>query len=216
MTSPLIGIFGGTFDPIHLGHLHSIKLLDEEIRFARIHWVLSARPPHKDQVMTSIQHRFAMLQLALQASQHYYPDDREINRTEKSYTIDTVQQFRCEYPNAKLCLIIGGDSLLKLHTWSRYEALIEQIHLIVMHRPGYVLEVPDYLQDRLIEPHQLGNYDAGKLVLFRPSEFDVSSTKLRQALSQEILTKSNQLLIEQFIAPSVLDYIQQQRLYKTV
>ena len=213
--SQLIGVFGGTFDPIHLGHLQSIKLLDQELRFDQIHWVLSARPPHKDEVAVSIEHRFTMLQLALKDNANYYPDDREISRVEKSYTLDTVQQFKQQYPNDKLCLIIGGDSLQKLHTWSRYEILIDQLHLVVMHRPGYAFEVPDYLQGRLVKPDQLSKFNAGKLVLFSQSEFDISSTRLRQALTQKISTKSDQILIQQFIAPPVFDYIQQHRLYKT-
>ncbi|MCL4126082.1 UNVERIFIED_CONTAM: hypothetical protein GTU68_016276 [Idotea baltica] len=212
--SQLIGIFGGTFDPIHLGHLQSIKLLDKELAFDRIHWVLSARPPHKDAVTTTIEHRFAMLEIALKGDQDYYPDDSEISRAEKSYTIDTIRQFKQKFPNDSLCLIVGGDSLQKLHTWSRYEALIDEVNLIAMHRPGYALDVPDYLQGRLVKPDQLSEFNAGKLVLFNQSEFDVSSTELRQALSEDTSTQSSRRLIQQFIAPSVFDYIHQHRLYK--
>ena len=212
----MIGIFGGTFDPVHLGHLQSVNLLDQSLGFDRIHWVLSARPPHKDEVTATIEHRYEMLKIALRDSEHYYADDTEINRDEASYTFDTVQQFKLNFPKASLCLIIGGDSLNKLHTWSRYEKLIDQVHIIAMHRPGYTFQVPDYLNNRLIKPTELSNFSAGKLVLFSQSEFDISSTQLRRVLTQNFSTKSGQTLIKQFIAPSVFDYIHQHRLYKTV
>lgn len=214
--SRLIGIFGGTFDPIHLGHLQSIQLLDQLCCFDQIQWVLSARPPHKNQVTATIEDRFAMLELALESESCYYPNDAEISRSEKSYTFDTITYFRKTFPDDILCLIIGGDSLQKLHTWHRYSELIDQVHLIVMHRPGYAIEVPDYLGDRLIEPRELSKYNAGKLVLFTQSEFDVSSTQLRQAITEETPSKSSQVFIQQFIAAPVVDYIYQHNLYKKV
>ena len=212
--SRLIGIFGGTFDPIHLGHLQSIKLLDDTCDFDLIHWVLSARPPHKDQVSATIEHRFAMLQLALQELPTYLPDDTEISRNTASYTFDTVQQFRHLYSQDTLCLIIGGDSLQKLHTWYRYDELIDLVHLVVMHRPGYDFEVPDYLKERLVKAKQLSDYHCGKLVLFNKSEFDISSTELRQTIMQEFPTKSMQSLVQQYIAEPVIEYIHQHRLYR--
>lgn len=214
--SRLIGIFGGTFDPIHLGHLQSIKSLDQECGFDQIQWVLSARPPHKDQVSATIAHRFAMLQLALQEMPNYLPDDTEISRETASYTFETVQQFKQTFANDTLCLIIGGDSLQQLHTWYRYQELIDLVHLVVMHRPGYTFDVPDYLADRLIKANQLTEYNSGKLVLFRKSEFDISSTQLRQAITEELTTKPSQLLIKQYIALPVIDYIRQHKLYRKV
>lgn len=212
--SRLIGIFGGTFDPVHLGHLLSIELLDQACGFDQIHWVLSARPPHKDQVSATIEHRFAMLQLALHKMPNYIPDDIEMSRETSSYTFDTVQQFKRNFANDTLCLIIGGDSLQKLHTWYRYNELIDLVHLVVMHRPGYDFDVPDYLIDRQVKADQLSEFNSGKLVLFSNSEFDISSTELRQAIMEEFPTKPSQSLVKQYIASPVIDYIRQHRLYR--
>lgn len=211
----LIGIFGGTFDPIHLGHLNAVKQLDQSLNFDRVHWVLSARPPHKNQVSASIEHRYAMLQLALSQYDRYWPDDTEITRVEKSYTVDTVDHFQQRYPQATLCLIIGADSLAKLHTWSRYTQLIEQVHIIVMQRPGYELKVPEYLSDRVLEStSQLPKQKSTKLVLFRDADFDISSSQLRSVLTQKPVTQANNKLAQQFLDTAVLDYIHKHRLYE--
>ncbi len=217
----LIGIFGGTFDPIHQGHLQSIKLLDLAYGFDRMHWVLSARPPHKDQVSASIEHRFQMLKLALRDEAKFYADDTEIKRSTKSYTFDTIERFEQRFPTDTLCLIVGGDSLQKLHTWYRYLDLLERVNLIVLHRPGYVFAEPDYLKGRLVSAQQLTEFKSGKLVLFRQPEFDISSTQIRQAILEDLdtkpsNTKSSKSLVQQFVAPTVIDYIYQHQLYKKV
>jgi len=186
----LIGIFGGSFDPVHQGHIEAVTQLDQNLReqkviLERIHWVLSARPPHKDQVAASIEHRFAMLQLALKKHPRYLADDCEIVRKKKSYTIDTVKQFQQDYPKAHLNLIIGADSLENLHTWSCYEELISSVNLLVLNRPGYKCDVPEYLQERLLHcSTQLSKFKSGKLVLLTSSAFDISSTQIRRALAE--------------------------------
>ncbi|MBL4672398.1 MAG: nicotinate (nicotinamide) nucleotide adenylyltransferase, partial [Arenicella sp.] len=141
----LIGIFGGTFDPIHLGHLHAMQMLGEQISFDAVHWVLSARPPHKDQTSSSVEHRFKMLQLAIKAVPNYIADDLEIKRDRQSYTVDTVEAFQARYPGSQLCVIIGGDSLLSLPSWHRYNELVGMVNWIVMNRPGYSLDLPQEL-----------------------------------------------------------------------
>jgi len=210
--SKLIGIFGGTFDPIHQGHLASLDLLCEQIDFARVHWVLSARPPHKGQTSASIEHRFAMLQLALAKKTTYVADDTEIVRQAKSYTIDTIKTFERTYPNDKLCLIIGGDSLLKLHSWHRYEALLDRVSWVVMHRPGYPLEVPEELQSRIVATPQELAVTPGSMLLFKQSDFNVSSTWLRAELAKP--EGHQAALVKQFMPSAVINYIRKQQLYK--
>jgi len=207
----LIGLFGGTFDPIHIGHLQAMKLLDEQIGFDRVHWVLSARPPHKDQTSASIEHRFNMMQLAMADLPHYVADDAEVQRAEKSYTIDTVIAFKLKYPDAQICVIIGGDSLLNLPTWHRYEELIGMVNWAVMNRPGYALNLPGELAQRIVScPNQLQNNNGGKVWLFEHSDFDISSTELRAELAK--LTKAD--LSKEFLPKAVFSYIREQQLYK--
>jgi len=214
--SQLIGLFGGTFDPVHQGHLNSVSLLDKALQFERVHWVLSARPPHKNELSANVEHRYAMLQLALQNYQHYLPDDSEISRAEASYTYTTTQYFRERYPDNSLCLIIGADSLQNLHTWYRYNELIDEVHLVVMHRPGYSMEIPKYLSNRQVSSSKdLSQSIAGKLLLFEQSDFDISSTQLREQLREGLLDRKQQGHVDQYLSKSVLDYIQQHKLYRS-
>jgi len=210
-----IGLFGGTFDPVHLGHLNAINRLSDELEFEHVYWVLSARPPHKSRTSASIEHRFAMLKLALAGYDRYVPDDTEISRSSISYTIDTVKTFQQRDSGACINLIIGGDSLAKLDTWHRYLELIEQVNLIVMHRPGYSLDVPEYLRDRLVPSVRELADTIGKMALFEQTEFDISSTQLRKALSINGSNDVEPECVAEYLPLSVKDYIQQQQLYKS-
>ena len=216
--SQLIGLFGGTFDPVHKGHLNSLNLLCEEIPFTQINWILSAQPPHKDKTNASAEHRFAMLKATISKVDNYIADDSEIVRltsspNTKSYTIDTVNEFRAANPDSNLCLIIGGDSLINLPTWHRYAELVESVNWVVMHRPGYELVIPQELNDRLVNSaSELIRSPSGKLFVFEQSDFDISSTELRAALQNSNWQDSD--LVQKNLTKSVISYIQQHQLYK--
>lgn len=213
-TDGLVGIFGGTFDPVHQGHVCALNLLCQSLNFKRVHWVLSARPPHKDRVSASIEQRFEMLQLALQDNQIYLADDTEVTRPEKSYTIDTVELFRQHYPSANLVVIIGSDSLLNLPSWHRYKELIEQVNWVVMHRPGYSLNLNDELRSRFVDDvEQFSASSGGALWLFEHSNFAISSTQLRAELATTSSNDTNSL-VKQFLASDVISYIRARHLYK--
>ncbi len=210
--SELVGIFGGTFDPIHKGHLGAVEQVSAHIPFDRIHWVLSARPPHKDQTSVSIEHRFAMLNLALNGNSAYIADDTEIKRASKSYTIDTVVSLQQQYPDASFYVIIGGDSLISLPRWHCYSELIEQVNWVVMHRPGYSLDVPAQLSSRFVDsPERLQGSDGGKIWCMEQSNFAISSTELRAELGSSSQTHTQ--LARDFLPSSVLTYIRQHQLY---
>lgn len=211
--SELIGIFGGTFDPIHNGHLGAVEQVCDRIPFDRVHWVLSARPPHKQQTAVSVKHRFAMLCSALDDKPAYIADDTEIKRANKSYTIDTVASLRKQHPGASFCAIIGGDSLLSLPRWHRYAELIEQVNWVVMHRPGYSLNVPAELSDRLVDsPDLLRACSGGKIWCMEQSNFAISSTQLRAELANSTDTLTQ--LAREFLPSSVVTYIRQHQLYR--
>ena len=159
-----------------------------------------------------------MLQLALKGSDIYLADDVEISRQEKSYTIDTVEYFRQRYPNAKLLVIIGSDSLLNLPSWHRYSELVEQVNWIVMHRPGYSLQLNDQLDNELAsrftdDAAQFNASAGGALWLFENSNFSISSTQLRAELATPNADDQGSL-VKQFIASDVISYIRARHLYK--
>lgn len=211
-----IAIFGGTFDPIHRGHLNSVQLLDAKLSFDAIHWVLSARPPHKDQTSASIGDRFKMMQLALADHANQIADDTEIKRQAESYTVDTVEAFQAQYCDSKLTVIIGGDSLLSLPKWHRYPELVEMVNWVVMNRPGYKLDLVDELQQRLVaKPKDLGAHQGGKIWIFEESEFNISSTTLRaelQAYAED--PQISPKLSKEFLPEAVFTYIQLRQLYR--
>lgn len=211
--SASIGIFGGTFDPVHFGHLRALLNLTERLHFDRVHWVVSAQPPHKAVTQSSSQHRLAMLKLALQDYPLFVADDCEMQRSQMSYTIDTIREFKARYVGAQLSMIIGADSLLNLPSWHQYEDLIDLVNWVVLHRPGYPLQAPAQMQGRVIDSHTaLHASSGGKIYFYADSKVDISSTELRAALRQPQGWQS--ALVEQNLDSRVIDYIRAQQLYK--
>lgn len=216
--SRLIGLFGGTFDPVHQGHINALTLVSEKTPFTQINWILSAQPPHKDKTSVSVEHRFAMLKAALSNIDHFIADDTEIVRLAsspktKSFTIDTINEFRDANPDADLCMIIGGDSLINLPTWHRYSELVESVNWLVLHRPGYELIMPQDFKNRLVSSvSELLLSPAGKLFIFKQSDFDISSTELRAQLQKKDWHDSD--IVQKNLPNSVISYIQQHQLYK--
>lgn len=138
MAREQIGIFGGTFDPPHLGHL----ILASEARFQlgldRLLWILTPEPPHKqDQIITPVEHRLAMVNLAIEDNPSFELSRVELDRPGPHYTLDTVELIAHQYPNADITPIIGGDSLHDLPTWHRPKEILYACHWVgVMRRPG--------------------------------------------------------------------------------
>lgn len=210
--SALIGIFGGTFDPIHNGHLRSVEQLSQLIELDRVHWVLSAQPPHKNSTNCTSAQRFRMLQLALGSSDRFIADDIEILRDAKSYTVDTVEQFSVKYPSDRLVLIIGGDSMQQLMSWHRIEELLDMVNWVVLHRPGFDFSVPKALQQRIVTDHHQILDGTGSIWLFEDSNTDISSTQIRRQLATPGGYDSE--LLKQHVPSAVLAYIRDQQLYK--
>lgn len=210
----LVGIFGGTFDPIHLGHIKAVDQLCQELEFERVHWVLSARPPHKDAISASISARFEMLRLALSEYPLFLADDCEIKRQSKSYTIDTLIYFQEKYPDYRLCLIIGSDSLQQLQSWHRYRELLDMAHIIVMSRPGYEPQAPEYLSDRVVESlDALKTLNSAGIALYTHTDYDISSTRIRRMLADKQVS-NNRPELQKVLPESVINYIQSQQSYK--
>ncbi len=210
-TNKLLGIFGGTFDPVHFGHLKAVAELQAELNFTRIHWVLSARPPHKNQVSASITQRFSMLELALEDEPRFVPDDTEITRNTKSWTIDTVLEFKAKYPDLQPCLLIGGDSLERLPSWHRYDELIELAHFVVMARPGYGLTIPPALQSRVVNTAQeLVAAERSSIMLVEQTDYPISSTQIRELLAKPNFSTSQ---LSKLLPSAVISYILEHQPY---
>jgi len=134
-----VGLYGGSFDPIHFGHLIGARSIAEQLGLARIFLIPSARPPHKrEHVLTEPGHRLDMARLAVQGDPLFEVDDLELHRQGPSYTFDTVSEYRRRLGEAvELCWIIGADSLPELPTWYRIADLVKVVRIVTTTRPGW-------------------------------------------------------------------------------
>lgn len=211
-----VGIFGGTFDPVHIGHLRTAVELREHLGLDELRLMPSARPPHREQPGVSAEHRLAMLQLAIgkgPLAAGLLADDRELRREGLSYTVETLAQLRGELGgDVALCLCIGMDSLVNLHTWQRWQALSDYAHIVVAARPGWHLPetgpVAQWLAGRCTDdPKLLSKSPSGRVLVEAMTLLPVSATQIREDLA----TGSS---VRYLVPDAVIQYIHQHGLYK--
>src|SRR5204863_186003 len=131
-----IGIFGGTFDPIHYGHLRTAFELWQTLKLAEVRFMPSGNPPHRVRTLADAALRVQMVRVAVADQPAFIVDDREVRRAGASYTFDTLTELRRENPERSLCLLLGMDAFLGLPSWHRWRELFELAHVVVAHRPG--------------------------------------------------------------------------------
>src|ERR1700681_2539905 len=129
-----IGVFGGTFDPIHCGHLRTAFELWQELRLAEVRFLPTGRPPHPAQLYASPERRLQMVRAAVADQPSFVVDDREVRRSGLSYSVDTLTELRREYPERSLCLLLGMDAFLGFTTWHRLRDPLPLAHILVAHR----------------------------------------------------------------------------------
>jgi len=192
-----IGLFGGTFNPIHTGHLIIADALINQTSINKIIFIPAAIPPHKqNQTISAAKHRFKMIQLAIQDFPEFEVSDFEIKRGEVSYTIQTVQCFLDRYTSDTLYFIIGADSLAEMKLWREPERLIHMIRFIVVNRPGFDMNE--------IKPEFHEN-----VLWVNTPLIEISSTQIRQQV------RNHQSI--RFLVPSTVEnYIHKNALYQTV
>lgn len=139
---PFLGILGGTFDPIHHGHLRLALEVVERLSLDRLHLVPCADPPHRHTVFAPAHLRLSMVEAAVAGISNLIADDRELRRDGPSFTVDTLAAFRAEYPEAALVFVLGADAFAQLPTWHDFAGLTGYAHLVVVNRPG--TPVPDH------------------------------------------------------------------------
>jgi nicotinate-nucleotide adenylyltransferase len=182
-----VGLFGGTFDPIHFGHLRAAFELTELLDLDRVLFIPAADPPHRGRPLADAQARLAMVQAAVEDEESFYVDDRELRRPGPSYTVLTLEELRREHGDTPLVLLLGMDAFLGLPTWHRWQELLELAHVAVAHRPGATLPSSGEL-GRLIERcrardrAEIAAAPAGKVFVHPGTQLDISSTDLRAAL----------------------------------
>lgn len=183
-----IGILGGTFDPIHLGHLRTALELLELLPIEEVRFIPCREPPHRRSPDAG-DLRLEMLQAAVADEERFRVDDREFRRPGPSYTIDTLASLREELPARALCLLLGMDAFLGLPTWHRWTELLDRAHIVVAHRPGWIAP-RDAPLGELLERHRTGETErlrdpaGGRIVVTPVTQLEISSTRLRAALAR--------------------------------
>lgn len=191
-----IGLFGGSFDPVHRAHVALARSALDDLRLDSVRWVPAGQPWQKDRRITDAAHREAMLRLAIAGEPRFVLDRIELERAGPSYTLDTVRELQSAMPGAQWFLLIGQDQYAGLHTWNGWQELLQRVTLAVANRPGVAPAVhPEVLRF----PHR-----SVPLAML-----DISSTDIRArcAAGQDI---------SQLVPPEVARYIDQTRLYRAV
>jgi nicotinate-nucleotide adenylyltransferase len=187
---PLIGILGGTFDPVHKGHLGPAAEVHAALGLDELRFIPASIPPHRGAPGAGAGDRLAMLELAIADRPGWRADDRELRRAGPSYTVLTLESLRAELGAVPLCLIMGADAFLGLSTWHRWTELPELAHIVVMRRPGWSLApdrggVPDWARSRLCDHgSDLGAAPAGRIWLQDVVPVDISATRIREGIAR--------------------------------
>jgi nicotinate-nucleotide adenylyltransferase len=191
-----IGILGGTFDPIHLGHLVLAEQVREKLNLDQVIFIPSAIPPHKTkQKLSPAKDRFQMTNLALEGNPKFSVSDMELKREGLSYTIDTLKMLKRKYQNSKIYFLTGSDVLDEIRTWKDPEQIYRMVQVVIATRPGFDSFDPD-------------NHFAKKSIIVPITGVDISSTRIR-----EMARKGKS--IRYLVPAKVGEYIKKKNLYRS-
>jgi nicotinate-nucleotide adenylyltransferase len=205
-------LFGGTFDPVHRGHIEIAKDGAKKVQADYIHFIPCFMPVHRDTPTANACQRLDMLKIALQHEPKMIVDERELLRDGPSYTIDTLQCFKQQYPNDVLVFLLGADSWNGFHQWYQWQKFTDFCHLLIAKRPNYSLESDGEVvkwSDKKITgaSEEIINNSCGKILLAEMSLLPISATQVRDSILKQEST-------QHLITPEVASYIKQQALYQ--
>lgn len=211
-----IGIFGGTFNPIHLGHLRTALEVLERFKMKQILFVPSSIPPHKNKhEMASAIHRLKMVNLAVTGNHNFGVSETEIHRRGKSYSIDTIKVLKKEYPENKLAFIMGLDAFLEINTWHKYKELFNECDFIVHSRAGvtkvgWQQSIPAEIKANFKKKGTTKEFvhTSGNKLLFT----EVTSLGISASYIREMVREGRSI---RYLTPRrVMEYIHENNLYK--
>jgi nicotinate-nucleotide adenylyltransferase len=182
-----IGLFGGTFDPIHYGHLRTAFELWQSLRLAQVRFLPTGNPPHRDPCLALPALRLQMVRAAVAGQGAFVVDDREMRRSGVSYTLDTLVELRAEYQERSLCLLLGMDAFLGMPHWHRWQEIFDLAHVVVAHRPGWKAPITGPLGEVMVDRgtgsvRDLHQARAGRVYVQAVTQLEISSTDLRSLI----------------------------------
>ncbi len=212
-----IALLGGTFDPIHFGHLRLAEELAEALDIEQVRFIPAGRPPHRGRPRAEARHRLEMARLAIAGNPRFVLDDREFHRAAPSYSVDTLSDLRAELPAATpLVLFMGADAFLGLTTWHEWRRLFGLAHIAVAHRPGFSAAawedaLPDPLRrvlstQRVEQPSDLLDKPAGRIFLHGITQLDISASRIRDRALRG-------MSLRYLLPDTVIDYLNENQLY---
>lgn len=213
----LLGIFGGTFDPVHFGHLRLAEEAADVLGLGGVRWIPAGQPALRDTPAVGARQRLDMVRLAIAGNPRFELDPAEVDAGQPSYTVPTLERLRrpdaCG-PDRPLVLLVGNDAFAGMAGWHRWERLFELAHVAVAHRPGYSIN-PEHLPAALAavfrqrfcdDAGQLANVPAGHIATFAMTPLDISATRIRSLLSKGLSPR--------YLMPeSVIAHIHDHRFY---
>ena len=209
--SKRIGIFGGTFDPVHSGHLHAAKQIVSELNLEQLNLVPAFKPVHRDVPSANSAQRLEMLSLATVGEDTLLVDSREVSREGPSYSILTLKEYRAEHPDAMLYFIVGTDAINQFDRWYEWQSFLEYTNLVILPRPGFKLDLhPKVAQ--AFETRWQTNLDdfksaqSGQIYQSQQAMLTQSATDFRNSLASEQHART-------MLHPSVYEYIREHKLY---
>lgn len=212
MKQQTIGFLGGSFDPIHNGHLLPALEVARSLQLQQLYLMPNHIAPHKEASHCSAKQRVKMVEIAIKDKALLQIDTRELNRDTESYTIETLKEIQAQYPSASLCFIMGMDSLIHFDSWYQWQNILNYCHLVICARPGWKGEFNSTVQ-ALLDKHQtdsradLHQFKSGKIYFHKTTQFDISSTQIRLNIKQNIN-------VENLLPTQVYNYIKGHQLYK--
>jgi len=216
LSEPL-GLFGGTFDPVHFGHLRLAEESIDHLGLAGVRWIPAGQPPHRGVPQVTAEQRLEMVRRSTANNGKFSIDASEVVAAAPSYTVHTLERLRRELGDApSLVLLVGADAFAGLPTWHRWRDIFALAHVAVSHRPGFPVEAASLPQDlagefadrRLADAAGLKQAPAGGIVTFAMTQLAISATQIRRLLA-------NGQSARYLLPDGVLDYIQANQLYKS-
>lgn len=202
----MIGILGGTFDPIHNGHLRTALDVMEGLKLDELRLIPLRDPPHREQPSSTPEQRLEMMQAAVAGVPDLRVDRRELEHSGKSYSLLTLQSLRQELGDIPICLILGQDAFQGFREWHKPDEILKLAHLVVMQRPGESRQNP-YPERMTENPDDLRSNPGGRIYLQPVTQLQISSTKIREMLQAG---RSPRYLLPE----AVLAIIDRDRLYQ--
>ncbi len=210
----MIGIFGGTFDPVHYGHIKPVLDVKQSLGLEELRFIPCSVPAHRAAPVATVAQRLAMLHAAIDEYENCIIDERELNRQGVSYMVDTLQILQYDLSGKVFCLIIGMDAFFGLNQWYQWQRIFSLANCVVTYRPGFELNLAQLPADLCSEVKQrqidsikaFAGQQQGAIFFMPVTQIDISATDIRQRIK-------NKQSIEEFVPPAVNNVIQQQKIY---